>query len=80
MSYREHAPTAALGAPGARLAAALDEAGDPVAELRRWLEARARLAPAPDPLVSATVTRLAAGAGRLDALAAAHAGAGLARA
>ncbi|MGA2012601.1 MAG: helix-turn-helix domain-containing protein [Solirubrobacteraceae bacterium] len=59
----------ALGATGGRLAAALDEAGDPVAELRRWLEARARHAPAPDPLVSAAVRRLAGGAGRLDALA-----------
>jgi AraC-like DNA-binding protein len=52
---------AVIGDHGARLEEQLHVAADPTATLRAWLLGRSSAAPAPDPLVAATVARLHAG-------------------
>jgi AraC-like DNA-binding protein len=60
---------AAIGDEGARLEQTLMESPDPVATLTQWLRRRSPAASAPDPLVTATVTQLAAGQRRMGGLA-----------
>jgi AraC-like DNA-binding protein len=58
-----------LGDEGHRLQALLYESGDRVAILRAWLTERARHAPAPDPVVAATVREMAGADRRIGPLA-----------